>query len=94
MEEKFTIQEFKNYIIAQEGVDLISCLSVENIRKANEPVVMPATTIARDIRFSDTEEMFCPKCNMPTPHVLRPISSSNTDELWTCTMQDCGHPLS
>jgi len=37
MEEKFTVQEFKNYLLTQDSRgDIMYNLSAENIRKANE----------------------------------------------------------
>ena len=36
MEEKFTVEEFRNYILSQDSLgDVMYYLSAENIRKAN-----------------------------------------------------------
>ena len=38
MEEKFTLDEIRNYILSQDSMgDILYFLSAENIRKANEP---------------------------------------------------------
>ena len=38
MEEKFTIEEIKNYILSQDSLgDVLYNLKVEKIKKANEP---------------------------------------------------------
>lgn len=42
MEEKFTVEEFRNYILSQDSLgDVMYYLSVENIKKANNYGVEP-----------------------------------------------------
>lgn len=40
MEERFTIEEFKKYLLSQDSMgDILYNLSSENVRKANIPIV-------------------------------------------------------
>lgn len=101
MQEKFTIEEIKNYIDSQDSFgDVAYNLSAENIIKANEPKepVDESAYGKRDVRFPDTEDMHCPgKCQEPTRHSLQPdkdipeFEASKSQKKWTCL--DCGHQL-
>jgi transposase-like protein len=85
MEEKFTIEEIKNFIIAEGYVELINRLTVEHIRRANESVSATATPIDRGVRF----KMHCPECERPTPHSLHNnrlayFKGMEEQQRWTC----------
>ena len=66
MEEKFTIEEFKNYLLSQDSLgDIMYNLSVKNIRKANEedetePSVEKCEHYCNDVCNSlETELHYC-----------------------------------
>jgi hypothetical protein len=100
MEEKFTIEEIKNYIKSQDSLgDVVYFLTAENIKKANEPekVEEEEVEVGRDVEFPHTEEMACPACKEPTPHSLAApdgderIPKSTKTWRWTCDI--CHHQL-
>jgi len=99
MEEKFTIEEIRKFILSQDSMgDIAYNLSAENIKKANEPEeVEEEVEIGRDVEFPHTEEMACPDCKEPTPHSLAAPAGNErvpkSTKLWRWTCDICHHQL-
>ena len=97
MEDKFTVEEIRKYILSKDSMgDIAYYLSAENIRKANAPNEPVEEDSSLDVIFPDTEEMYCPSknCQMPTLHSLqlnKGFPDLESSQKWTCN--DCGHQL-
>jgi hypothetical protein len=79
MEEKFTVQEFRNYIESQDSLgDVLYYLSAENIRKANP---------------QETEEKFHDDCKFYDYAQGRGLCTCNESQFVSCAgVCECFEP--